>query len=56
MSGLGQLPWEHGPLAFIAGETDDLFHIRVLDPVDAARLAMPPLPESTAGNTFIAGM
>ena len=38
MFGLGQLPWEHGPLAFIAGETDELFHTNVIDPVEAARM------------------
>ena len=45
MEGFPALPWASGPLAFILGVTDELFHVPVADAVEAARAAMPPLPD-----------
>ena len=42
--GVGSLPWEAGPLAFITGEHDDLFMQSFSDFEEAARAAMPPVP------------
>ena len=45
----GALPCESGPLAFITGQSDDLFNLQVPDMEAAARAAMPPIPDAAPG-------